>query len=35
MYVMNDFGYSPSVLMGLGLSWTSYSLICTNSTDMW
>ena len=33
MLVLNDYGYTPSILMGNGLKWTKSSLLCTLNGD--
>lgn len=33
MLVLNDYGYTPSILMGNGLEWTESSLLCTLNGD--
>jgi sodium/potassium-transporting ATPase subunit alpha len=33
MLVLNDYGYTPSILMNNGLSWLDYSLMCTMNGD--
>ena len=33
MLVLNDYGYTPSILMGNGLKWTKNSLLCTLNGD--
>ena len=33
MLVLNDYGYTPSILMGNGLNWLDHSLLCTLNGD--